>query len=46
MKKTSLFITEHQWKKMEEVTQKGGLSFGELVRRMIDEYLEKNKEGK
>lgn len=43
MKRTNIYLTEIQMKKLEQLCKKTGLSMAELVRRAIDEYLEKVK---
>ena len=47
MKRTALFLKEDQVKKLQRLSDKTGAPVAELVRRAIDEYLERlKKKGK
>lgn len=41
MRKTTIFITVQQIEKLAKITTKTGIKFSELVRRAIDNLLEK-----
>ena len=41
MKRTDIYLTEIQWRKLKNISKKTGLSVSEIIRRMIDEGLEK-----
>ena len=48
MKVTSIYYTETQHEKLKEIsTKRGGVKIAELIRRAIDDYIEKEeaKEG-
>lgn len=42
--RTTVFITEYQKEKLDEITKNRGTKFGELIRRAVDKFIE--KEGK
>jgi predicted DNA-binding protein len=41
MKRTNIHLSEQQLKRLEQQSRKTGLSVAEIVRRAIDDYLEK-----
>jgi predicted DNA-binding protein len=41
MKRTNFHLSDPQKKKLEQLSKKTGLSVAELIRRAVDEYLEK-----
>jgi predicted DNA-binding protein len=45
MKRTSLFLTERQLERLGRLASKTGIPVAELIRRILDEYLE-SKESK
>lgn len=45
MKRTNIYLTDRQVKELKEIADKLGLSTAELIRRVLDLYLE-NKKGK
>lgn len=40
MKRTSLFLTERQLERLAKVADKKGIPVAELIRRILDEYLD------
>jgi macrodomain Ter protein organizer (MatP/YcbG family) len=44
MKRTNIYLSEIQWKKLVSLSKKMDLSVSELIRRFIDEGLEKYEE--
>jgi predicted DNA-binding protein len=44
MKRTSLFLREEQFKKLEAISEKTGAPVAELIRRAIDYWLNAKKE--
>jgi predicted DNA-binding protein len=45
MHRTQVYIPERDIKRLREISKETGKSIGELVRRLIDEYLEKVDKG-
>jgi metal-responsive CopG/Arc/MetJ family transcriptional regulator len=43
MKRTTVWLTEQQLKKLAEISRKSGIKTAELIRRLIDEGLEKKR---
>ena len=43
MKRTNIYLTERQMKALQKKADKMGLSMAELVRRILDEYLDKEE---
>ena len=43
MIRTNIYLTELQMKKFKAMSKKTGLSVAEIIRRVLDEWLEKNK---
>ena len=41
MKRTNIYLTENQSKKFKTISKKTGYSMAELIRRALDEWLEK-----
>jgi len=41
MEKINHYLTDPQMKKLRELSEKTGLSISEIIRRALDEYLEK-----
>ena len=41
MKRTQIYLTEVQMKKLSERAKGQGISLSELIRRVLDEYIEK-----
>jgi macrodomain Ter protein organizer (MatP/YcbG family) len=39
MKRTNIYLSEVQWKKLTEVAKKLGLKVSEVIRRLVDEGL-------
>lgn len=46
MIRTNIYLTELQMKKFKAISKKSGLSVAELIRRVLDEWLEKQAEKK
>ena len=46
MVRVGLYLSDFQMKKLKTTSNKKGLSVSEIIRRMIDEGLERLKEGK
>lgn len=48
MIRTNIYLTDPQMKKFKAISKKTGLSVAEIIRRVLDEWLEKNeaKQGK
>jgi len=46
MVRVGLYLSDFQMKKLKTISNKKGLSVSEIIRRMIDEGLERLKEGK
>ncbi|HSB06825.1 MAG TPA: ribbon-helix-helix protein, CopG family [Thermodesulfobacteriota bacterium] len=46
MVRVGLYLSDFQMKKLKTISKKKGLSVSEIIRRMIDEGLERLKEGK
>ena len=44
MKRTSIYLSEFQAKRLKAITRKTGLGVSEIVRRMIDEGLKEHDE--
>jgi macrodomain Ter protein organizer (MatP/YcbG family) len=44
MKRTNIYLSETQWKRLLNLSEKMDLSVSELIRRFIDEGLEKYEE--
>ena len=45
MHRTNLFLTEQQIAALKAMAKKTGLSYSELIRRAIDEYLKRHRKG-
>jgi len=43
MIRTNIYITEHEKKEVEKLAKKTGVSFSEMLRRLLDQQLEKIK---
>lgn len=43
MKRVNYHLTEKQIERLEELSERTGLSVAELIRRAIDEYMKKQK---
>lgn len=43
MKRINLFLTDQQIATLKDLSQKTGLSYAELIRRAIDNYLRRHK---
>jgi hypothetical protein len=46
MIRTNIYLTEIQMKKFRAISKKTGLSVAEIIRRVLDEWLEKYEEKK
>jgi predicted DNA-binding protein len=46
MKRTNVHLAEPQLKRLAQLSKKTGLTVAELIRRAIDEYLEKTQDSK
>lgn len=44
MKRTQVFLPEWQIEKLNRISQQKGISKGEIIRRAIENYLEKEEE--
>ena len=43
MRRTDIFITKLQYKKVMEMANKKGITFSEMFRYIVDRYLEENE---
>jgi macrodomain Ter protein organizer (MatP/YcbG family) len=41
MKRTNIYLSEIQWKKLKAIAKETGLGISEMIRRMIDDGLRK-----
>jgi predicted DNA-binding protein len=41
MQRTNIYLTENQMKRLKALSKKKGVSVAELIRRVLDEWLEK-----
>jgi ATP-dependent Zn protease len=46
MKRTNIYLTVAQSKAFKEISEKTGYSMAEMIRRILDEWIEKQKEKK
>lgn len=44
MKRTQIFLTEHQIEKINQEAGKSGINFSEMLRRCVDFYFKQNDE--
>ena len=45
MKRTNIYLSEVQWKKLKEIAKKKDFGVSEIIRRMIDDGLKKYEKG-
>jgi predicted DNA-binding protein len=45
MKRTNIYLTENQMKRFKTLSNKKGVSVAELIRRVLDQWLEKEERG-
>ena len=46
MVRTNLYLTQLQYSQVKQESDKRGITFSEMFRKIVDEYLDKKKEGK
>jgi len=45
MRRTNIYLTENQTKRFRTLSKKRGVSVAELIRRVLDQWLEKERRG-
>ena len=43
MIRTNLYLTQPQYEQVYQMAEKRGITFSEMFRKIVDEYLEKNE---
>jgi hypothetical protein len=46
MQRTNIYLTENQMKRFKALSKKKGVSVAELIRRVLDQWLEREGRGK